>query len=89
MTAAFDLGENRHIKLKIHSVKNDLFEIESASYILWKKNSDEPEDMGSSNIYEHIIDTVICPKEAGEYVLKITYHIADEVLIENIKVLVL
>lgn len=89
MIVAFDLGENRHVKLRIHSVKNDLFEIKNASYVLYKKDSEEPEDSGSSNIYEHIIDTVICPKELGEYVLKITYHIADEVLIENIKVLVL
>ena len=88
MNVFFNIGENRHVKLLIHSVKNENFEISSASYILKKNCSDIPESQGTSNIMEHVIDTVICPKEVGSYTLSITYTIADETLIENIGVCV-
>lgn len=89
MNVVFDFGENRHVRLLIHSLKRESFEIIDASYILKKKGADTPEADGISNINEHIIDTIISPKERGEYDLKVTYHIADETLIENIGVLVL
>lgn len=88
MNVAFDIGENRHVKLLIRSTKNENFEISGASYILKKNDSDIPESIGTSNIIEHVIDTVICPKEIGSYTLSITYTIADETLIENIGVFV-
>lgn len=47
------------------------------------------ESNGSCNIYNHLIDTVIAPQEKGEYRLIITYKIADEVLIESVKVWVM
>lgn len=40
-------------------------------------------------IYDHVIDTVISPKKIGAYKLKITYHIADEILIEILTVMVI
>lgn len=88
MNVVFDLGENRHVKLLIHSTKNENFEISSASYVLKKNGSDISESEGISNINGHVIDTVISPKEVGNYTLTVTYHIADEVLIESVGVYV-
>lgn len=87
MMVVFDFGETRHVKLIIHSTKNEDFRIISANYIL--KKDGKIESQGISSIFEHIIDTVITPKEKGDYTLQITYKIADEVLIENIGVTVL
>lgn len=88
MSVVFDLGETRHVKLLIHSCKNDPFEVASASYSLTKKGEAEPEDEGAAVIYGHMLDMVITPKEKGYYNLQVVYHIADEVLIENIGVMV-
>lgn len=86
MTLRFDHGEIRHVQLMIHSKKNEPFEIADASYKLIRLGSTEPEDSGLSNIYEHMIDTVISPKEKGAYQLKVEYHIADETLIETVSI---
>lgn len=88
MNVVFDFGETRHVRIKIYSTANDFFEVRNATYTLNKKDSLLLEEEGSCEIYDNIIDVVITPKEVGEYVLKITYHVADEVLIENIKVVV-
>ena len=88
MNVVFDFGETRHVRIKIYSTANEIFEVRNATYTLKKKDSIFFEEEGSCNIYENIIDIVISPKEIGEYILKITYHVADEVLIENIKVVV-
>lgn len=89
MTVVFDYGESRHIKLRICSCKNEDFEIISASYELTKKGNDKPEDSGGCVLYGHVIDISINPKERGTYLLKITYYIADETLIENLEVRVI
>ena len=34
----------------------------------------------------HTLDMLIAPKELGKYVLKVSYHIADQILIENLDV---
>lgn len=44
---------------------------------------------GICNIIAHLIDTVIEPKEKGEYQLIVTYKIADETLIDAVKVVVM
>ena len=88
MSVRFDFGERKHVQLLIHSVKNEDFTILSASYALTKKRTGVKEDEGPCVIDGHIVDTVIEPKETGTYELRITYHIADETLIENIEVLV-
>lgn len=44
---------------------------------------------GACSIYEHQIDTVIEPKHKGDYTLKITYKILDEILIETIGITVM
>lgn len=89
MNVVFDIGESRHVKIIIHSIKNEPFEIVDASYTLTKKKMNTPECKGPAIINGHIIDMLISPQEKGEYVLEITYHIADETLIENVGVLVL
>lgn len=86
MNVVFDFGETRHIKLLIHSCKNDPFEVTSASYSLTKRGRTEPEAEDAAVIYGHVIDMVITPMEKGCYSLKVTYHIADEVLIEKLEV---
>ena len=88
MNVRFDSGEKKHVQLLIHSIKNEDFTILSASYVLIKKRTGVREDEGPCVIDGHIIDTIISPKENGTYELRITYHIADETLIENIEVLV-
>lgn len=88
MSVKFDSGEKKHVQLLIHSVKNEDFTILDASYALTKKRTGVTEAQGSCEINEHVIDTIISPKEQGTYELEITYHIADETLIERIEVLV-
>lgn len=88
MSIRFDFGERKHVQLLIHSVKNDNFVILDASYTLIKKRTGVTESQGPCEINDHIIDTIISPQEKGTYELKITYHIADETLIESIEVLV-
>ena len=41
------------------------------------------------SIYEHSIDTIVEPKHKGDYMLKITYKILDETLIEVIGITVM
>lgn len=88
MRVKFDLGENRHVKLIIHSLKNENFEIDNASYTLTKVGNTEEESSGPCMIYDHEIDSVISPNEKGVYHLKITYKILDETLIDIVEVMV-
>lgn len=89
MELKFDIGENRHVKLLIHSTKDENFVIDTASYSLTKVGEEEQEATGPCMIYDHVIDTVISPKETGIYHLKITYKITDEILIEVIEIMVM
>lgn len=88
MTESMNLGERRHIKLMIHSVKKEPFAIQGATYELKKLYSEMPEDSGGCQITEHVIDTVVQPKEAGNYALKVNYTIADEVLVDIVRLVV-
>lgn len=88
MQVIIDFGETRHIMLEVVSIKNDEFVISSASYVLRNEQTGKDETAGSCNIIEHLIDTVIEPKEKGEYQLIVTYKIADETLIDAVKVVV-
>ena len=89
MQVIIDFGETRHIMLEVVSIKNDEFVISSASYVLRNEQTGEDETAGSCNIIAHLIDTVIEPKERGEYQLIVTYKIADETLIDAVKVVVM
>ncbi len=88
MTVKFELGERKHVRLKVSSCKGDDFEIASASYELKKQYADEAEDAGACIILEHVMDMVIAPQTAGKYWLHVTYHIADETLIDVVEVIV-
>lgn len=90
MKIIMDLGETRHVRLKICSVKKDNINIISAAYELQKLGQAGLEDSGACTIQEsHIIDTVITPTEKGTYNLRIIYAIADEVLIDTVEVRVM
>lgn len=89
MTVVFDYGEVRHVKLRIHSCKNENFEIVSASYTLTVAGETEPEDSGLCIILGHTLDMVINPKKKVRYLLKITYYIGDETLIDTVEVRVI
>ena len=86
----FDFGERRHVILDVYSSKNESFSISEATYELIRDDdTKEVEASGACSIYEHQIDTVIEPELVGDYTLKITYKILDEVLIEPIGITVM
>jgi len=86
MGIVLDFGERRHIQFLIHSCKDENFQIADCDYELKKYGASEPEDSGSGNALDHMIDIVIEPKERGKYQLKVTYRIVDEILIETVGV---
>ena len=77
------------MQLKICSSVKDDFNILDATYVLQKVDDQTPEDSGNCVIREHIIDTVITPKESGAYIFRVTYTIADEILIDTVEVKVM
>ena len=76
----FDFGERRHVMIDVYSCKNEVFEIQSASYE-FLDDDENIESSGACSIYEHQIDLVLEPKHKGDYLLKVTYKILDETLI--------
>lgn len=84
----FDYGERRHVMLDVYSCKNEDFALQSASYEFTDYDG-IMESSGVCSIYKHQIDTVIEPKHKGDYILKITYKILDETLIEVIGITVM
>lgn len=89
MMVILDYGERRHVKIEVYSCKDEFFEIKEGTYVFTKEQETTPEDEGSCNIYNHVMDIVLEPKYRGEYKLLITYNIADEILIEKVKVVVI
>ena len=87
-TVTFDFGENRHVKLRVFSCKNEAFEIKTAKYELRRNDTQEIESEGNAEIIEHIMDVVISPKYSGFYDLKYIYSIADEILIDIVEIFV-
>lgn len=84
----FDLGERRHVLIDIYNKKTNKFEIKQATYELYD-DTKQVEDSGACSIYEHRLDIVVEPKKIGNYKLKVTYLILDEILIENIRITVM
>lgn len=83
-----DLGETRHIRLEIINIKGQDFTISKCDYEFISSEG-VTESKGSADILEHILDIVLTPQAQGEYDLKYTYYIADEILIEHVRVSVL
>lgn len=82
MEVKFDLGEQKHVYVEIRSRKNQDFQIRSASWELLRDGA--AENGGSCVIIDHVLDIFLYPQQAGTYILRVTYEIADETLVENI-----
>lgn len=83
---AFDLGEKKHVTIEVVSRKGEEFAILNASYELIYTSDATTEASGSCTVVDHTIDSLISPSKTGVYLLRYTYHIADEILIENMEV---
>lgn len=80
----FDLGERKQVILEIRSRKNEEFEIYDASYSLLRRYEDKEEASGLCDIFQNELNMIISPKQEGAYTLRVTYHIGEEILIENV-----
>ena len=74
-TVKYILGEDKYVKVLVHSPDNEPFVIEWAEYELARK--DEVVDTGQCIIEEHYISRKLAPAEVGIYTLTITYRVAD------------
>jgi hypothetical protein len=83
-----NLGERRHVKLQAHSRKQETFEIFDASYSLRQTGDSDTEAEGQCDINEHVLDMKISPQKKGQYILEVTYKIADEILIDIVDIVV-
>ncbi len=78
----WDLGESKKIRLEVFSnLKDDAFSIMSATYKLLRREIVVGE--GKCEIEGTTISTHITPTEKAQYVLEITFLIADEIFIEK------
>lgn len=82
----FYVGENRHVRIRIHARNNEPFVIREATWRL--KNNYDVEEDGECLIDGDVIDAQIAPQMKTTYRLYFTYKVADEVLIECIEVVV-
>lgn len=82
----FYIGEERHVRLLVHSTNGEPFQIRDATYEL--QSFDTIEDSGDCIIDDHVIDARIAPKRRNTYLLCFYYRVADERLVEQIEVAV-
>lgn len=84
----FEAGEQRHVRLLIHSTNGEPFKIRTARYELLLLG--EVQESGECIVEEHVIDCFISPaRRHRTYELKVAYEVADEVLVETIKISVM
>lgn len=88
MHIGMELGETRHIRIKVYSIQGESFEIRNARYELILYKDSEIEAQGAANIIDHVLDAIVTPKCCGVYDLKFTYNIADETLIDTVRIYV-
>lgn len=79
----FILGEDRHVKYFVHSVKSEYFVIKEAAFELLYDG--ETEASGECDVVRqdegYYVDAKLQPLNRSRlYVLEITLHIADEVI---------
>lgn len=87
MNMRINVGEVRHAKIEVFSIKKDVeFNIDRASYELIRKDTGKTEAEGTCGVEGHLIDVVIQPKFSGFYILKIIYSILNEKFIEHIEI---
>lgn len=90
--AEIDLGEKIRFKSNVKPVCDAEipFSIISADYELIYIDIDSEkeilEDSGQCNINKHVLDALIEPQRAGTYCLRYTYHIADEIWVDNFQI---
>ncbi len=89
MRVVFDPGETRHVRLRIVNVNDEPFEITTAEYEMIKKYNKKVVASGQPVIIDHVMDVLISPPEHGDYLLKYTYVIGDETLVDVVEVTVL
>lgn len=82
MRATYILGEDKHIKILVHSTRKERFEVIKAEYIL--KNGDNVEDSGPCEIIvdgdKNYLDAKISPHERSRlYKLEVTFWVLDEI----------
>lgn len=77
MLVRYIQGEDKYVKIRIHSPDNEPFIIESAQYELLRYNQIVVQ--GPAVITEHCISAKLSPNEKGHYTLIFTYYVADTV----------
>lgn len=75
LTANYILGEDKYVRLLLHSPHDEPFEILSASYELCLHGT--VEDSGTALIDGHEIGAKLRPEKRDSYELTITYVVAD------------
>ena len=79
------LGEDKYVRFRVVSLKNEDFEILKATYKLYKDKSLEAE--GDCKIKEHYITVKLNPlQKSMRYCLEVTYYIADEILKKKVQI---
>lgn len=86
LTANYILGEDKYVRLLLHSPHDEPFEIAEAHYEL--KLYEETEESGSAIIDGHEIGVRLCPNNRGIYELIFTYSVADTVRKVSVNVVV-
>ena len=81
----FILGEDRHVKYFVHSVRSEYFSVKEASWQLLYDGrveaSGECEVLRDEELNGWYVDTKLQPENRGRlYVLELTLGIADEVI---------
>ena len=84
MNVRYILGEDKYVKLLIHSQNNEPFEIQSARYEL--KRYGNIEQSGECVVDGHYISAKLCPEKIGAYEFVTTYMIADTVRKAKIRI---
>lgn len=89
MQVVFDMGEVRHIRIRVKNTDGEPFQITTAEYEITNKDTKEKIQSGQAMIIEHDMDVVFAPPARGDYKLKYTYIIGDETLVDIVEVSVL
>jgi hypothetical protein len=79
----FILGEDRHVKYFVHSVKGEYFCVKEASFCLLYDGKVEASGECEVTPGERgcVVDSKILPeRRSRKYELEITLHIADEII---------
>jgi hypothetical protein len=82
----FKLGESKIVGVKVYSNDGAPFLINSATYQLIKCDTKIIESSGNATVDCNKVTTLITPLSTGNYILKLTFEIVPEKLIEEIQI---